>query len=222
MHFPVKICGITSINDAKTSINYGASAIGFIFYKKSPRYICSERLVKWIQKIPANIKKVGVFVNEDKDVVSSIVGKLGLDFIQLHGDESSAYCSEMILPVIKVFRIDSVFDAKILNEYKVKAFLFDTYKDGTLGGTGKVFKWDLVASLKTEIAIILSGGLNIDNILEGINMVSPYAIDINSGVEISPGKKDEEKVRNIFVKLENNFAKMRGDNEKNVLFESNN
>ena len=125
MHLPVKICGITSIKDAKTAINYGASAIGFIFYKKSPRYICAQRLLEWISKVPKNITKVGVFVNEDRDIVMSIVDKLALDIIQLHGDESSAYCNKMNRPVIKAFRIGRSFDSNKLNEYNVKAFLFE-------------------------------------------------------------------------------------------------
>jgi len=183
--------------------NYGASALGFIFYKNSPRYISPQLLKTWIFKVPSNLKKVGVFVNKDVDKVNKISGDLNLDMVQLHGDESPEYCNQMIKPVVKVFKVNNEFDPTVLNEYLVSAFLFDTYKKESYGGTGESFDWQSISNLNTEIPVILSGGLNAENILEGIEVVTPSAVDVNSGVESEPGVKDAEKVKYFFTRLEN-------------------
>ena len=200
---PVKICGITSLKDAIMAANYGASALGFIFYKNSPRYIAPQLLKTWISKLPSNLKKVGVFVNKGVDKVNKIAGDLNLDMVQLHGDESPEYCNQMIKPVTKVFKVNNEFDPTVLNDYPVSAFLFDTYKKESYGGTGESFDWQSISNLDTEIPIILSGGLNAENILEGIKVVMPSAVDVNSGVESEPGVKDAEKVKYFFTRLEN-------------------
>ena len=199
----VKICGITSFNDAIMAANYGASALGFIFYEKSPRYINPEILKTWISNVPSSVKKVGVFVNKDVDKVNKIAEELNLEMVQLHGDESPGYCSQMIRPVIKVFRVKNKFDSIMLNSYQVETFLFDTYNKINHGGTGESFDWQSILQLNTEIPVILSGGLNADNVLEGIGVVKPSAVDVNSGVEATPGKKDEEKIKNLFTILKN-------------------
>tara|TARA_B100000809_G_C15091022_1_gene513199 strand:- start:66 stop:698 length:633 start_codon:yes stop_codon:yes gene_type:complete len=199
----VKICGITSFNDAIMAANYGASALGFIFYEKSPRYINPEILKTWISNVPSSVKKVGVFVNKDVDKVNKIAEELNLDMVQLHGDESPEYCNQMIKPVIKVFRVNNKFDSIMLNNYQVATFLFDTYNKENHGGTGESFDWQSILQLNTEIPVILSGGLNADNVLEGIEVVKPSAVDVNSGVEAAPGKKDEEKIKNLFTILKN-------------------
>tara|TARA_B110000196_G_scaffold179522_1_gene153927 strand:+ start:1256 stop:1888 length:633 start_codon:yes stop_codon:yes gene_type:complete len=199
----VKICGITSLKDGLMAANYGASALGFIFYKNSPRYIAPQLLKTWISKVPRNLKKVGVFVNKDVDKVNKIAGDLNLDMVQLHGDESPEYCNQMIKPVTKVFKVNNEFDSTVLNDYPVSAFLFDTYKKESYGGTGESFDWQSISNLDTEIPIILSGGLNAENILEGIKVVMPSAVDVNSGVESEPGVKDAEKVKYFFTRLEN-------------------
>ena len=199
----VKICGITSFNDAIMATNYGASALGFIFYEKSPRYINPEILKTWISNVPSSIKKVGVFVNKDVDKVNKIAEELNLGMVQLHGDESPEYCNQMIRPVIKVFRVNKKFDSIMLKNYQVATFLFDTYNKENHGGTGESFDWQSILQLNTEIPVILSGGLNADNVLEGIEVVKPSAVDVNSGVETAPGKKDEEKIKNLFTILKN-------------------
>ena len=199
----VKICGVTSFNDAIMAANYGASALGFIFYEKSPRYINPEILKMWISNVPSSVKKVGVFVNKDVDKVNKIAEELNLDIVQLHGDESPEYCNQMIRPVIKVFRVNNKFDSIMLNNYQVATFLFDTYNKENHGGTGESFDWQSILQLNTEIPVILSGGLNADNVLEGIEVVKPSAVDVNSGVEAAPGKKDEEKIKNLFTILKN-------------------
>ena len=183
--------------------NYGASALGFIFYEKSPRYINPEILKTWISNVPSSVKKVGVFVNKDVDKVNKIAEELDLGMVQLHGDESPEYCNQMIKPVIKVFRVNNKFDSIMLNNYQVATFLFDTYNKENYGGTGESFDWQSNLQLNTEIPVILSGGLNADNVLEGIEVVKPSAVDVNSGVEAAPGKKDEEKIKNLFTILKN-------------------
>ena len=200
---PVKICGITSCEDAEIAVNYGASAIGMIFYEGSPRYIYPDKAEVLISAIPEKVKKVGVFVNEKLKNIKTIVEELDLDFIQLHGDESPEYCDKMIKPVIKAFRVGTDFDSAVLGNFQVHAFLFDTYQKGKPGGTGKSLNWDLISDLQTDTPIILSGGLNSENINEGIKTVKPSAIDVNSGVESEPGIKDKVKVEKLFDTIEN-------------------
>ena len=213
----VKICGITSLKDAEMAVNYSVPAIGLIFYPDSPRYVDPAEVEQWIERIPDSVKKVGVFVNEQIDTINNITRQLKLEFIQLHGDESPEFCNEIIRPVIKVFRVGDDFDAIVLNEYDVHGFLFDTYKKGNPGGTGTRFNWDLIANLKTETPIILSGGLTPENVLNGIEAVNPAAVDVNSGVESVPGVKDEEKIKELFSVLEhsnscnNPFRVIRGE-----------
>ena len=213
----VKICGITSLKDAEMAVNYSVSAIGMIFCPDSPRYVDPAEVEQWIERIPDSVKKVGVFVNEQIATINNITRQLKLEFIQLHGDESPEFCNGIIRPVIKVFRVGDDFDAIVLNEYDVHGFLFDTYKKGNPGGTGTRFNWDLIANLKTETPIILSGGLTPENVLNGIEAVNPAAVDVNSGVESVPGVKDEEKIKELFSVLEhsnscnNPFRVIRGE-----------
>ena len=195
---PVKICGITSLENAWMAVNYGASAIGMIFYKGSPRYVEPNKVVKWIEQVPDKVKKVGVFVNENIEIIQSAIEKLSLDYIQIHGNESPEFCKEIIKPIIKVLRVDNHVDNSVLEGYNVYAFLLDTYKKDKFGGTGENFNWEFVAALKTETPIILSGGLNADNILQGIDVVQPAAVDLSSGVESRPGEKDENKMKQLF------------------------
>ena len=200
---PVKICGITSLEDAEMVINYGASAIGMIFYRESPRYVDPEKIKEWISTIPKEVKRVGVFVNDKRKKINTIVEELHLDYIQLHGEESPEYCDNMIKPVIKAFRVGTDFNQSVLDNFQVYAFLFDTYQAGTPGGTGKRFNLDLIADLNTDTPIILSGGLNSKNINKVIETVQPSAIDVNSSVESKRGIKDEVKVKKLFYTIEN-------------------
>ena len=186
------------MKDAEMAVECGAAAIGFIFHSQSPRYIPPETARKIVVKLAGKITFVGVFVNKPLDYVHTVSNMVGLDFIQLHGNESSEYCDLMKLPVLKAFRVDDKFDLKVINQYNVHAFLFDTYKKGIVGGTGKVFNWELIANLTTNTPIIISGGLHIDNIIDSIKAVSPNSIDINSGIELSPGIKDRKKMMALF------------------------
>ena len=191
------------MEDAIAAADYGASAIGFIFYSKSPRYIPPEKAKEIVMKVGGRVSFVGVFVDKPLDYVHTVSDKVGLDFIQLHGNESPEYCDLIKLPVLKVFRVDENFDSEVINKYKVHAFLFDTYRKGAVGGTGKVFNWRLISNLETNTPIIISGGLNIDNIIDSIKVASPNSIDINSGIESAPGIKDRKKMMALFDILKN-------------------
>jgi phosphoribosylanthranilate isomerase len=194
----IKICGITNMEDAVMAFAYGADALGFIFYKKSPRYVSPEKAMRIIRNLPDDISKVGIFVNHDIDAVREIYHFCGLDLIQLHGDESPAYCSEFPQSIlIKAMSPESGEDLGIIAQYGVRAIMIDARESGLYGGTGQQSNWELAAKLKEMHPLVLSGGLNSGNILAAIKTVSPHAVDVNSGVEITPGKKDPRKVQNI-------------------------
>ena len=194
----IKICGITNMEDAVMAYAYGADALGFIFYEKSPRYVSPETAMHVIRNLPDDVSKVGVFVNHDIRAVREIYDFCGLDLIQLHGDESPAYCSEFPQSIlIKAISPRNEEDLGIVTQYAVKALIIDVRESGLYGGTGKKSNWELAAKLKDMHPLVLSGGLNAGNILEAIRTVSPHAVDVNSGVELSPGKKDPRKVQTM-------------------------
>ena len=194
----IKICGITNMEDAVMAFAYGADALGFIFYEKSPRYVSPETAIRIIRNLPDDISKVGVFVNHDIHAVRQIYEFCGLDLIQLHGDESPAYCREFSQSIlIKAISPRNEEDLGIVKRYGVKAVIIDARESGLYGGTGKKSNWELAAKLKEMHLLVLSGGLNAGNILEGIRTVSPHAVDVNSGVELSPGKKDPKQVQSM-------------------------
>ena len=198
---PVKICGITSVNDAQLAIENGASAIGLIFYKPSPRNVSMEIAKEIVESVNGCVPIIGVFVDEHIQFLKSILSHVNLDILQLHGNETPQYCEQFNLPIIKVFRVRPEFDGSKLIDYNVSAFLFDTYKKGLPGGTGDSFDWELVSKLKIEIPIILSGGLTPENIMRGIEVVNPSAVDVNSGVENCPGEKDAMKLAQLFSEI---------------------
>ena len=195
-----KVCGITNSNDALASVNSGASALGFIFYPGSERFIEPKTAKEIIEKLPKKVFKVGVFVDQKKQEVVDLIDELGLDAIQLHGDESPEYIINFKCFVIKAIRIKSSQSIRNLNKYNADAFLFDTYSEHQFGGTGKVFQWELLNGL-SDLRIILSGGLNINNISDAVKTINPNGIDVNSGIELFPGKKDKQKINNFFKKL---------------------
>ena len=212
----IKICGITSSNDAQKAVECGASAIGLIFYKKSPRSICIELAKNIASNLDGKVPLVGVFVNECIDRVKLIASLVPINIIQLHGEESPEYCKQLNYPVIKVFKINNNFDSQLLESYDVDAYLFDTYRKGLAGGTGEKFNWDLIKKIKSNTPFILSGGLTLDNAMEGVKTVNPLAIDVNSGVEESPGEKDHDKIESLFRAFgysnSNIFKEMIGKN----------
>lgn len=189
----VKICGITNLKDARACAKAGADMVGFIF-AKSTRKVLPTSVRSIISKLPKSIKKVGVFVNEKQNAVNRLVRYCGLDFVQLHGEETPGYCKKIKCAVIKAFRIgDRRLSLKDIKRYEgcVEAVLLDTYIKGKRGGTGRPFNWSLAKKIKTlGIPVILSGGLSPENIGDAVKKVRPFAIDLNSGVEDSPGKKN--------------------------------
>ncbi len=196
----VKICGITNLEDALLCYNLGADAIGFIFYEKSKRYIKPEEAKLIIQKLPAFVLAVGVFVNERTEKINEIAKEIKLNLIQLHGDETLQDVDIIEFPVIKAFRVDEKFDFNILDQYEKSSILLDTFSNNEYGGTGRQFNWESIP-LKLRNKIILSGGVTSENIGEIYSRINPAAIDVSSSLESNPGKKDKEKVRLLFKQL---------------------
>ncbi|MEK7306745.1 MAG: phosphoribosylanthranilate isomerase [Nitrospirota bacterium] len=201
----VKICGITNLDDAMAAANAGADALGFIFYKDSPRYIEPAKAGEIIRYLPPFVKTVGVFVNEKEPDVIRVIESTGIDILQLHGEEPPGFCALFDKPVIKAIRVKQRESITCLANYNVSAFLLDSYSRKGYGGTGEGFDLDIAVEAKRFGRIILSGGLTPDNIADAKEKVRPYAVDVCSGVEASKGKKDHEKIR-LFIQR----AKSRG------------
>ena len=199
----IKICGITNYDDAAMAVDLGVDVLGFIF-ASSPRKTDPDRVREIIRKLPPFVKTVGVFVNEDTKKLMDIVEYCGLDNVQLHGDESPELCENLMPRTIKTLRIRDDCNIEQYEPYieKVRAFLLDTYSKKVAGGTGKTFNWDIAVKMKTlGVPIILAGGLSPANIQEAIQKVQPYAVDVNSGVEENPGKKDHSLMKELFKNL---------------------
>ena len=195
----VKICGLTNQEDALCAAKLGAAALGFIFYSPSPRNIDPEHARKIISALPAELVKVGVFVNQSVAEVKRITEYCCLDMIQLHGDETSEYCRQFpAAQIIKAVELKNETDLVYVSSYDVAAILVDSRYDGLYGGTGMKANWELACRIRDKKPLVLSGGLNEKNIAEAIQTVSPAALDINSGVESEPGKKDHAKLALIF------------------------
>ena len=196
----IKICGITNQKDALKAASLGAWALGFVFYKKSPRFVGPFKAQKIIQALPPFITPVGVFVDQKEGAVKDIAHFCGIKTLQFHGDESASYCKRFKnFKVIKAIRVDKEVRASALKAFNVDAFLFDTFKKDVQGGTGEVFDWGLIKSAKNiGLPIILSGGLCSQNVQEAIEAIRPYAVDVSSGVEQSPGMKNERLMKEFF------------------------
>ncbi|MCA9408969.1 MAG: phosphoribosylanthranilate isomerase [Candidatus Omnitrophica bacterium] len=192
----VKMCGITNHEDAQKALFYGAWAVGFVFYKKSPRYVSPSKAKKLIEGLPPFITPVGLFVNQSERAVEDICRFANISVLQFHGDETPVYCKRFKkYKVIKAFRIRDDFDFRSLSKYKVDAYLFDAYQENAFGGTGKTFQWNLLKGQKFEKPVILSGGLTPENVAQAIAETSPYAVDVSSGIEQSPGIKSPKLIR---------------------------
>ena len=187
----VKICGITDPHDALFSAELGADSLGFIF-APSPRQVTPEEVRAIVVRLPPFVQTVGVFIDEDLATIRKIIDFCGLDLVQLHGDESPEMCYELMPRTVKAFRVKGESSLSAIRRYRgsVKAVLFDSYSEEKRGGTGKTFDWNLAVKGKDlGMPVILSGGLTPSNIQEAILTVKPYAIDVSSGIEESPGKK---------------------------------
>ena len=193
----VKICGITEFEDARDAVLLGADAIGLNFYPSSPRYIEPSRAAKIIERLPPFVTVVGVFVNHpDPQNLEDFAGSLGLHAVQLHGNETPDYCSMIQrAKVIKALRVDSNFRVETLRSYGSRTFLLDACSPDQFGGTGKSFNWELVFGANAFGSIVIAGGLNPENVAQAVGMLHPFAVDVASGVESRPGKKDYEKMR---------------------------
>jgi phosphoribosylanthranilate isomerase len=192
----VKICGITNLADAQAAVEAGADALGFIFYEKSPRFVSLKTAAEISKQLPSFIMRVGVFVNAPEDFVLKAIAECGLTMLQFHGDEPPEFCTQFGLMSMKAFRIRDEKSLEELPKYQTDAYVLDAFSSTTLGGTGEKFNWDLaVEAQKFGKPIFLAGGLTPENVAEAVRKVRPFGVDVSSGVEISPGKKEPEKVR---------------------------
>lgn len=192
----IKICGMTELYEVEQAVGFGVDAVGFIFASKSPRYIDPEQARDIIRQLPAFVDAVGVFVNEDPARVNEIVSFCGLSLAQLHGHEPPEYCQLITSRVVKAFQVRNEPDEDVLADYQkvTSAFLLDTYHKEMAGGTGQTFDWQLVQMYQGFTPLILAGGLSVDNVAAAINEVRPFAVDVNSTLESSPGRKDVAKI----------------------------
>ena len=198
----IKMCGITNIEDAEEGIRAGVDALGFIFVEDSPRHIMPEKVKEIVAGLSPFVDLVGVFVDQDNVEVQEIVDYCGLTYVQLHGSETPEYCSQLAYAsspcrIIKAFRVGEQSVAEDFSPYQdvVQGFLLDTHVAEQAGGTGKAFDWDIIDSLALARPIILAGGLTPENVGAAIAGVQPFAIDINSGIEMRPGLKDYGKLQ---------------------------
>jgi len=195
----VKVCGITNAEDALAAIEAGADALGFIFYEKSPRYVVPAVAANIIAGLPPLVTPVGVFVNEGLATVRSIMETCRLAMAQLHGDENVSYCRELARPAMKALRLKDRGSLLALAEYQgrggVRGFVLDTFSELAYGGTGQITDWGLASDVAKSTPILLAGGLTPENVTEAIRIVRPYGVDVSSGVESAPGKKDHAKMR---------------------------
>jgi phosphoribosylanthranilate isomerase len=195
----IKICGITNVEDADVAVRAGADALGFVMYRNSPRWVEPAVARSIIAGLPPFVSAVGVFVNEEADRVRALMDECGFALAQLHGDESALYCQNLCRPVLKAIRLKDRGTVLALAEFQgranVRGVLIDAFSDQAYGGTGQTVDWALAHEAARSAPIILAGGLNPTNVGEAVQAVRPYGVDVSSGVEKSPGKKDPDKVK---------------------------
>ncbi|NOX25953.1 MAG: phosphoribosylanthranilate isomerase [Deltaproteobacteria bacterium] len=197
----IKICGMTNLAEALALVPLGVDALGFIFARESPRYIEPEQAREIIRQLPPFVNTVGVFVNEDPDLLNDIVQYCGLTLVQLHGSEPPEYCQSIAATVIKALRVHDRKSLAVWEHYRgvVKGVLLDTWHPDKVGGTGEHFDWQLAAEADFAASCILAGGLDAANVEEAIRRVRPFAVDVNSGVEVEPGRKDIAKAKEFIA-----------------------
>ena len=197
----IKICGITNLEDAMAAAEDGADALGFIFYKKSSRYVEPSKAAEIIRQLPPFITPVAVFVNEREEKIRDIQFTTGIKVLQFHGDERPEFCDRFATRVIKAFQVKDKESIKHMAHYHVGAFLLDSYKDGMRGGTGTVFDWHLAVVAKTFGRVVLAGGLTPENVAEAVKLVQPYGVDVAGGVEREKGLKDHAKLKKFITEV---------------------
>ena len=206
----LKICGITSVEDAKDAAEAGADAIGLMFYEPSPRFVSHETAKAIAEALPPSVVKVGVFVDAPPAFVHETITECGVNVAQFHGEESPDYCSQFPVRVWKAFRVRDRESLDSFGGYQTDAWLLDSYVKGQPGGTGERFNWDLAIEAKEAgVPIVLAGGLSLDNVADAVRRVTPYGIDVSSGVESEPGRKDPVKVRDFVAAAKAAFATIR-------------
>ncbi len=196
----VKICGITNLEDALTAVEFGADALGFNFYKKSLRYVSPGIVEKILEEIPPSVWKVGIFVNEAEELVKDLSVSLELDYLQFHGDETPYYCEQFAAPYWKAFPLKDEKSLELMKKYHCEYYLIDTYLEEAYGGTGVTGNWELAKEAKKIGKIFLAGGLRPDNVEMAIRVVQPDGVDVASGVEDRPGKKNRTKLGEFITK----------------------
>ena len=191
----IKICGITTREDAKMACDSGANAIGLVFYPPSPRYVSIEQAQDVVNSLPPFTMSVGLFVNATREEIEQVIEQVAIDIIQFHGDETEAFCASFSRPYIKAVRMKEGLDLYSLEKEfaSARGLLLDAYKKGVPGGTGETFNWDKVPH-DLNRPIILAGGLDAGNVAQAIKIAKPYAVDVSGGVEASKGKKDPQKI----------------------------
>lgn len=198
----IKVCGMTDPGEALAVTRLGVDALGFIFVRSSPRFVEPDTVRAIVASLPPFVDPVGVFMDEEAATVNEIARACGLAMIQLHGNESPEYCRAMVRPVLKAFRVrEEALPDFAAYDRSVKGYLLDTYRPGQAGGTGEVFNWDLVRTLALPGPLVLAGGLTVDNVGAAIREIRPFAVDVNSGVEGSPGRKDLDQVRRLVLEV---------------------
>ncbi|HEY6874656.1 MAG TPA: phosphoribosylanthranilate isomerase [Geobacteraceae bacterium] len=189
-----KICGITNGEDALQAVEAGADALGFVFHEKSPRRVSPEQAAAIVKALPPFVQAVGLFVNADLAFVNATLDRCRLDLAQLHGDEPPEYCDQVNRRVIKAFRIKGIESLDPIKNYRVAGYLLDAWSPAAYGGTGTSFNWEVAKMAEKYGPVILAGGLTPENVRQAVESVAPYAVDVSSGVESAPGRKDHVKV----------------------------
>lgn len=198
MDVKVKICGITNLEDAKAAIDAGADALGFMFFEQSARAVTVESVAAIVPELSPWVMRVGVFVDPQPELVFAAIQRCSLNLLQFHGNESPEFCAQFGVMSMKAFRIKDATSLDALPSYSTDALLLDSYVAGKQGGTGEKFNWDLaIEAKKLNKPIFLAGGLTPENVADAVRKVEPFAVDVSSGVELSPGKKDHQKIRSF-------------------------
>jgi phosphoribosylanthranilate isomerase len=196
MSVNVKICGVTSVSDGLAVAAAGADMIGLMFYERSPRHIPLSTATEIARALPPHVVKVGVFVNPSAEAVQRAIAECDLSLLQFHGDEPPEFCTQFGVMSLKAFRVRDAASLTALTGYQTDAWLLDAFCPAALGGTGEKFNWELaLEAKKLGRPIFLAGGLTPENVAEAVRRVQPFAVDVSSGVESAPGKKDPAKVR---------------------------
>ena len=196
MDVKVKICGITNVTDGVAAAEAGADLVGLMFYEQSPRVISVARAAEIARALPPFVLRVGVFVNPEPELVMRAIGECGLSMLQFHGEETPEFCAQFGAMSMKAVRVRDESSLAALEQFGTEAFLLDAYSQNGLGGTGEQFNWDLaMAAKKFGRPIFLAGGLTPENVTAAVCQVQPFGVDVSSGVESAPGKKDAAKVR---------------------------